>query len=146
MHRIPPQHLWVGHAGDLADVRKLIDSGIRAIVDLALNEEPPRLPRDLPYCRLPIVDGTGNDPWMLLTIIDLVAGLIKLDVPLLVSCSAGSSRSPVIVAAALSVVTQQTPEQCLKIVSRTVAHDVNPGLWHDVVEICRSRQLRPLIA
>jgi len=146
MHRIPPQHLWIGHAGDLADVRKLIDSGIRTIVDLALNEAPPRFPRDLPYCRLPIVDGTGNDPWMLVTIIDLVSGLIKLEVPLLVSCSAGSSRSPVVVAAALSVVTEQTPEQCLKIVSRAVAHDVNPGLWHDVVEICRSRQLRPLIS
>jgi protein-tyrosine phosphatase len=146
MHKISPQHVWIGHAGDLADVRQLHAIGIRTVVDLALNEEPPRLPRDLPYCRLPIVDGTGNDPWMLLTVIDLVAGLIKVDVPLLVCCSAGSSRSPVIVAAGLSIVTHETPEQCLKTVSRTVAHDVNPGLWHDVVEICRSRQLRPLIS
>jgi len=144
MHQLPRQNVWIGHAGDLTDVRKLLDAGIRAVVDLALNEEPPRLPRDLTYCRLPIVDGTGNDPWLLLTIIDLVAGLIKLDVPLLVSCSAGSSRSPVMVAAALSIVTQKTPEACLKTLSRAVTHDVNPGLWHDVAEICKSRQLRPL--
>jgi len=135
--RLEPYELWIGNAGDLFDIRGTIDVGVRAIVDLALNEKPPRLPRDIVYCRFPLVDGAGNDPWVLATVIDLVANLIKSKVPLLVACSAGLSRSPVIVAAALSRVELRRPEECLQSVSKIAPHDVSPGLWHEIVEICR---------
>jgi protein-tyrosine phosphatase len=76
---------------------------------------------------------------MLVTAIDMVATLIKFKVPLLVCCSAGSSRSLAIVAVALSRVELSRPEDCLKTVSKLAPHDVNPGLWHEIVEICRSK-------
>jgi len=135
--RLEPYELWTGNAGDLADIRGTIDAGVHAIVDLALNEKPPQLPRDIVYCRFPLVDGAGNDPWVLATAIDLVANLIKSKVPLLVSCSAGLSRSPAIVAAALSRIETRRPEDCLKSMSNSLPHDVCPGLWHEIVEICR---------
>jgi len=115
-----------------------IDAGIRAVVDLALNEQPPQLPRDVIYCRFPLVDGAGNDPWTLRTAIETVANLIMFKVPLLVCCSAGLSRSPAIVAGALSRVEHRRPEDCLKSVSKFTPHDVNPGFWREIVEICRA--------
>jgi hypothetical protein len=138
MHRFEPYHLWLGHAGDLAGVRAILDEGICAVVDLALNEPVPQLPREMVYCRFPLVDGTGNDPWILLSAIRTTASLLNLAVPTLVCCSAGLSRGPAIVAAALSTVTHQTPEDCLRQVSKSVAHDVSPGFWNEVVGVCHS--------
>ncbi len=126
MRRVQPYELWIGNTGDLADMRGTIDAGVRAVVDLALNERPPQLPRELVYCRFPLVDGAGNDLWTLVTAIEMVANLIKLKVPVLVCCSAGLSRSPAIVAAALSRVEQRRPEDCLKSVSKIASHDVAP--------------------
>jgi protein-tyrosine phosphatase len=143
MHRLDPHHLWLGHAGDLAGVGSILDAGICAVVDLALNEPAPHLPRDMVYCRFPLVDGTGNDPWILLSAIRTVASLLTLGVPTLVCCSAGSSRGPAVVAAALSTVTRRTPEDCLRQVSKSVSHDVSPGFWNEVVGVCHSLQNQP---
>ena len=143
MHRLEPHHLWLGHAGDLASVRAILDAGVCAVVDLALNEPVPQLPRDMVYCRFPLVDGTGNDPWILLSAIRTTASLLKLAVPTLVCCSAGLSRGPAIVAAALSTVTHKTPEVCLRQVSTSVAHDVSPGFWNEVVGVCHSLHEQP---
>ncbi|HEY2249674.1 MAG TPA: dual specificity protein phosphatase, partial [Planctomycetaceae bacterium] len=141
MRRLEPYELWIGNIADLADLRGAIDAGARAVVDLALNEKPPQLPRDMVYCRFPLVDSAGNDPWILASAIDTVANLIKSSVPLLVCCSAGLSRSPAIVAAALSRIEMRRPEDCLKGIAKTVPHDVSPGLWHEIFEICRSKQV-----
>jgi len=138
MHRLESRNLWLGHVGDLANVRIVLNAGICAIVDLALNEPVPKLPRDIVYCRFPLVDGAGNDPWILLSAIKMVAGFLKLEVPTLVTCSAGLSRSPAIAAAALSSITRHSPEDCLRQISEAVAHDVNPGFWNEVVGVCRS--------
>jgi hypothetical protein len=140
MHRLEPYQLWLGHAGDLAGARSILDAGICAVVDLALNEPAPQLPRDMVYCRFPLVDGTGNEPWILLSAIRMTAALLKLDVPMLVCCSAGLSRGPAVVAAALSTVIHQTPEDCLRQVSKSVSHDVSPGFWNEVVGVCHSLQ------
>jgi hypothetical protein len=48
---LQPYELWIGNVGDLADIRGPIDAGVRAVVDLALNERPQQLPRDMMYCR-----------------------------------------------------------------------------------------------
>ena len=142
MHRLEQHALWLGNAGDVGDIRRVLDLGIRALVDLALNEPVPQLPRDILYCRFPLVDGAGNDPWMLVSAIDMVASLLKLELPTLVFCSAGLSRAPAIVAAALSATTATPPDECLKMIAASVSHDMNPGFWSDVVAVCRSRQQR----
>ena len=138
MHRLEPRNLWLGHAGDLADIRGVLDAGICAIVDLAVNEPVPKLTRDIAYCRFPLVDGAGNEPWLLLSAIKTVISFLKLEVPTLVACSGGLSRGPAIVAAALSSITREPPEDCLRQISEAVAHDVNPGFWNEVVGVCRS--------
>lgn len=68
----------------------------------------PVLTRDIVYCRFPIVDGAGTRVQLLVTAIETVTRLIRLQVPTLVGCGAGMSRSPAIVAAALGIVRGDT--------------------------------------
>jgi hypothetical protein len=60
IREIHPQRLFVGNAMDARDLRLLHDHRIAAVVDLAGNEPPAQLTRDMIYCRIPIVDGDGN--------------------------------------------------------------------------------------
>ncbi len=62
MRQIPPYSLWLGHAGHVRDLRTVLAAGIVALVDLALDEPPASLTRELVYCRFPLVDGPGNPP------------------------------------------------------------------------------------
>jgi sRNA-binding carbon storage regulator CsrA len=130
---LPPYSLWLGHAGHMRDVCAVIDAGIAAFVDLALNEPIPPVPRDLIYCRFPLIDGVGNNTTLLRAAIGTTAELLRMLVPTLVFCSVGSSRSPAIVAAAISVVSRRSPGECLAEVARSVPHDVSPGLWADIL-------------
>ena len=84
--------------------REILDKGIKAIVQLAMEEPPLQPPRELVYLRFPLLDGTGNDPNMLHLAISCVATLIRQGTPTLVCCGGGMSRSPAVVAAALSTV------------------------------------------
>jgi protein-tyrosine phosphatase len=133
MHPAPPESLWLGHAGDLADAGAVAEAGIEAIVDLALNEPPTRVARDLVYCRFPLIDGTGNSSALLTCAVSTLVALLRSGTRTLVCCSAGSSRSPAIAAAALAVLRGSEPDACLKqLLSHQVVHDVSPGLWADV--------------
>lgn len=60
MHEIIPQQLWIGHAGDARDSRLLLDAGIEAVIDLAFEEAPVAMPREIIYCRFPLIDGAGT--------------------------------------------------------------------------------------
>ena len=135
MHQIAPYRLWLGHIGDARDLRAVLSHEIAAVIDLALNEPPLILSRELTYCRFPLVDGAGNPPWLLRAAIQMTAGLLRSDVPALVVCSMGMSRSPAIGAAALSLFTTQPPEECLAVALRSRPADVSPGLWRDVVAV-----------
>lgn len=135
IRRLPPYPLWIGHAGHVRNLRTVLDVGITALVDLALNEPVPQIPRDLIYCRFPLIDGVGNEPRLLRAAVHITADLLRLMVPTLIFCSAGSSRSPVISAAAISVVSRRSPTVCLAEVARSIPHDVSPGLWADVVAV-----------
>ena len=146
MHQIAHYWLWLGNRGDLADLRRIQDEGIRGVIDLAREEAIPRLSRDLLYCRFPLIDGTGNDPWLLVSAIRTAAHLIKLELPTLVVCSTGSSRAPAIVAAAISSITLRHPATCLRMVSEQVPHDVSPGLWKEITEVARSLDQTPMAA
>jgi len=132
MHQIKPHLLWVGHAGDGRNFQEIFDNRIRAIVQLALEEPPIQPPRDLVFCRIPLIDGTGNDPVLLNLAIDTVAALQRSRISTLVCCGGGMSRSPAIAAAALSAVEHKPLEECLRIVAESRPHDVLPGLWAEV--------------
>ena len=135
MHEVVPNLLWIGHAHDARDARTVLDAGITAVVDLAYEESPAQIPRNLVYCRFPLVDGAGNDSQMLRLAIESVVSLLGSDTPTLVSCSAGMSRSPVIVAAALSVYRNEPLDQALQALARSKPIDVSPVLWDDVVKL-----------
>ena len=132
MRRIVEFSLWVGHVGDMRDLRAVLATGILAVVDLAMNEPPATVTRELAYCRFPLVDGTGNPPWLLQAAIDCVAGLLRSDTPTLVFCGAGMSRSPCIAAAAIARVRGCSAEEALSEVATSGSVDVAPGLWSEV--------------
>lgn len=132
MRSIADTSLFIGHAGDLRDVRALHAAGIAAVVDLAANEPPATLTRDLAYCRLPLVDGPGNPEWLLRAAVLLVSGFVRENVPCLVCCSGGMSRSPAIAAAAIAHARSIQPNAVLEHLAASGAMDVSPGLWREV--------------
>ena len=132
MNQIQPHPVWVGHAGEDRDYRQIFDTGIKALVDLAAEEPPAQPPRDLIYCRFPLLDGTGNQPELLLLALSTVANLVKNHTPTLVCCGGGVSRAPAVVAGALALIQQESPEECLQEVVRQHPSDVSPGLWSEV--------------
>ncbi|MBT6157809.1 MAG: dual specificity protein phosphatase family protein [Planctomycetaceae bacterium] len=136
MHEIIPSRLWIGNVGDARDVRSVLNLGVEAVVDLACNELPIEVPRDIVYLRFPIVDGTGNSSKLLRLAIETTASIIKDRTPTLVFCSAGLSRSPAVVAAALAVAEEIGLDETLKKIGLLVAHDVLPGLWNDIKAVC----------
>src|SRR5262249_26770590 len=80
------------------------------LIDLALEEPPVPLTRELVYCRFPLLDGAGNSPWLLRAALDTTAALLASRVPTLVFCGAGMSRSPAVAAAALAIVEGHSAE------------------------------------
>jgi hypothetical protein len=135
MRQILPHPLWLGHAGDGRDYRRLLDAGIGAVVQLALEEPPLQPPHELICCRFPLLDGPGNDPDLLALAAATVARLLRRGVPTLVCCGGGMSRSPAVAAAALALALRQDPDECLKRVAEHHPADVLPGLWEEVKDV-----------
>jgi protein-tyrosine phosphatase len=132
MRQIVPHNLWLGHAADAQDFKRIFDLGINALVQLAVEEPTLQPPRELIYCRFPLVDGPGNEPSLLSLAITTLANLLEKRKSVLVCCGAGLSRSPAIAAAALSMVFQESPDVCLKQVAEHHPADVAPGLWQEI--------------
>ena len=132
MREISPYRLWIGHRGDTGDLRQLFDSGIEAIVDLAIEEAPIVVSRAWVYCRLPLIDGEGNPGWLLQMAVEITANLLRQEKPTLVCCGAGMSRSPAIVAMALQCLNGRSSVECLADVGRNGPGDVSPGLWFEL--------------
>lgn len=132
MRRIAEFSLWLGHVGDMRNLREVLSNGILAVVDLALEEPPATVTRDLVYCRCPLVDGIGNPSCLLQAAIDCVAGLLRSGTPTLIFCGAGMSRSPCIAAAAIARVRDCSSHEALIEVATSGAVDVAPGLWSEV--------------
>ena len=136
MREVIPQHLWIGNAQDARDMKGISAREIGVIIDLALEEPPIQVLRDLVYCRFPLIDGEGNAPTLLRSAIDSVVNFVGDGMPTLVACGAGSSRSPAIVAAAFALAEGGAPEEALARVIGAGAHDVSPTLWADVKDAC----------
>ena len=136
MREILPGTLWLGNAADARDLKGVMDAGILAVMDLALEELTPELPRSTLYCRFPIVDGEQSSLNVLRTAIETLVSLLDKQIPTLVYCGAGMSRSPAVVAAALSVLQGRSPEDQLRQVVAGHPHDVSSRLWRDVRSVC----------
>lgn len=132
MKDIIKDQLWVGTARDARDPVRWLEAGVQAIVDLAIDETPGSPTHEVIYFRIPLMDGTGNSPATLRTAVDATTYLIRHDIPTLVCCSSGMSRSPAVVAAALSLVRCHTPDECLTELVVDHSLDVSPGLWHEL--------------
>ena len=75
IREIHSNRLFIGNAVDARDLRLLYDNRIAAVVDLAANEPPAQLARDMIYCRIPIIDGDGNPSEIIETAIHCVISL-----------------------------------------------------------------------
>ena len=132
MRRIPDYPLWLGNARDVQDRHLLFREGVTAAVDLAVEEMPVVPGHEIVYARFPIVDGTENPPWLLRAAVDLTATLLRENVPTLVACGAGLSRSPAIAAAALAKLGRGSMEESLTYLASFGQCDVSAGLLHDL--------------
>lgn len=128
MRRITSLPIWIGNAGEARDLRRVHAAGVTAIVDLAAEEPPISVTRELMYFRVPLMDGDGNESVQLHLAIRAVSELIAGQVPTLVACSAGMSRSPLIVAAAISRVERISLEVALELITTHGPVDLSPGL------------------
>lgn len=137
MNQIKPYPLWLGHSGDGRDFRPVLDTGIQALVHLSREEPPVEPPRELIYCRFPLLDGVGNEETLLDLTINTLASLITMRIPTLVCCDFGLSRSPAIAAAALALAHHEAPEECLQRVAQHHRSDVSPGLWSEITHLLR---------
>ncbi len=120
-------------SGDAHDVPSVLSLGILAVVDLALNEPPTKLPRELAHCRFPLIDGSGNPRWLLRAAVETVTSLLRSGTPTLVYCGAGMSRTPAIAGAAIALVIGCTPQEGLTIALQSRPSDVSPALWAEVM-------------
>jgi protein-tyrosine phosphatase len=135
MRQVLQNRLYLGTALDARDLRKLYEHEIAAVVDLAIEEKPAELGRDIIYLRVPLIDGAGNAPATIRLAIAVVEHLIKSQSKTLIACGAGMSRSPAIVAAALARIEERSPDDCLEQLITGQPHDVSPLLWAEVRRI-----------
>jgi protein-tyrosine phosphatase len=135
MNQISPHLLWIGHAGGGRDYRRLLDHGIRAVVQLAVEEPPLKPPREPVYLRFPLRDGADNSDALLEMAVGVLASLIRQRVPTLVCCGAGMSRSPALAAVAVGLVSAEPAEEVLKQLSTGRPGDVSPGFWGQLMRL-----------
>lgn len=131
MRQIADYPLWLSNAYEARDLRAIHNAEIKAVIDLALNEPPLAVTRELVYCRFPLIDGTGNPPWLLRAAVQTLVDLLSAQIPTLVFCSAGLSRSPLIAAAAIARLQHSSLHDELLAVLRDAPADVSAGLVAD---------------
>ena len=127
--------LHVGNALDARDQRLLYDNGIRAVIDLAINEPPAQLGREIVYCRFPLNDGDGNSDSLIALAIRTIVCLIRSETPTLVACSAGMSRAPSVAAGSIALLTGRDPDDCLLELIADAPNDISPILWTHVKRV-----------
>ena len=127
--------LWIGNACDLRNPKSLFDACISAVVDVAYEEEPARLPRELLYCRFPIFDGSGNDAVVLRQSVQTIVDLLGARTRTIVTCSAGMSRSPAIAAAALAVHLGDSPDAVIQRIGDAKGLEVSSSLWSELLSV-----------
>ena len=138
MREVTPTRLWIGNTLDARKISNVLNCGIAVVIDLAIEEPPIQFPRDIVYCRFPLVDGAGNPSAILRAAVETVAHFMAAGTPTLVACGAGMSRSPAIVAAALAQTERITLMDALAQLTAGQPHDVSPGLLQDLAKVSQA--------
>ena len=133
MHEIHPQLLWIGHAFDVREPRPIFDAGITAVIDVAYEEPPAQIPRQLTYCRFPLSDGGGNDPEVLLQTLRTATDLLRSNTRTIIACSAGKSRSPTIAAFGLAHHLTENPDDVIARIADIKSLELKPERWADTL-------------
>lgn len=132
MRKLADYAVYLANAYEARDLWAIHAAEIAAVMDLALNEPPLQVTRELVYCRFPLIDGAGNPAWLIRAAVHSLAALLRANVVTLVFCSAGLSRSPVILAAAIASLRNTSIHDELLSVLRSAPADVSPALVLDV--------------
>lgn len=132
MRQIHGTSFWIGNGGDLRNPASIFDNGIEAVIDVAAEEPVPSLSRSLLSIRLPLADDGSNETWKVELALRTAAHLLRLEVPTLIACSAGLSRSLCVAAGAIAVVRKIDASQSLAEVISSGPADISPGLWSQV--------------
>lgn len=133
IRRIPTHRLWIAASAALDNPATVFATGIEAVVCVAAERLPDPWPRDLLFLRCPISDDGENDPRAVERAVEIVAGLIADDVPTLLVCSQGRSRSVAIAAAAIARHEESASDLVLQRIAAGQPTDVSAGLWTSVV-------------
>ena len=140
MRDIIPEVLWIGNAFDGRNVKAVMDSGIQAVVHLAIEEPPVQLPREVVSCRFPLLDGEGNSAVLMQAVIDLIVSFVKEHIPTLVVCSGGMSRSPLIASAVVAKVEAIDFDDAIRCVTDSGPCDFSAKLYVEVKQlICQNK-------
>lgn len=132
MFEVVAGRLWIGNAFNGRDAKQLFANRIQAVVDLAEEEPPAQLPRELIYCRFPLRDGIGNRADILQIAISTVTSFVQKEITVLVCCSGGMSRSPTIASFALARIGTRSPSEWLNEMNGRMPLDLSPALWNEV--------------
>ena len=133
MHEIHPNLLWIGHAFDVREPRPLFDAGIAAVIDVAYEEPPAQIPRQLTYCRFPLNDGGGNDARILLQTLRTATDFLRSGTRTIIACSAGMSRSPTVAAFALAHHLSELPDDVIARIAELKSLELKSELWNDLM-------------
>ena len=141
MRELIPKRLWIGNAADARDHNTIFSHQVVAVVDLAIDESPAATPREIAYIRIPLHDSSSNPRETIRMAVNTLVALVREEIPTLVCCSMGMSRSPTIAAVALAVAEQSSPDTILEKYFTNAPRDVSAGLWNTAVEA--SKELLP---
>ena len=132
MRQIGERALWIGNAGSLQDARRILQTGIEAVVELADCEPFATLPRHLIRCRFPLSEGGENPPAVLRLAAETVAGLLRAEIPVLICCSAGLSRSVCMAAAGLVIAEGVSMKEAIAEIVDGHPADISPALFAEL--------------
>jgi len=89
MRQIPPHSLWLGHAGDGRDFRAILEAGLPAVVQLAVEEEAARVAARVDLLPLSACRRAGNEEKLLYLAVTTGREFARAQIPTLVCCGGG---------------------------------------------------------